>query len=55
MKFLVLYYFELWYYGECSTHDHYQDKAGFLKLFLCGYLYMCVGVCVCVHPKSITN
>ena len=29
---------------------------GFLKLFLCGCLYMCVCVCVCVSaPEAINN
>ena len=33
-----------------------ERAPGFLKLFLCGRLYVCVCVCVCVSaPLAINN
>ena len=35
-----------------------RHAPGFLKLFLCGCLYVCVCVCVCVcvsTPEAINN
>ena len=31
-----------------SERVQFQGKAGFLKLFLCGRLYVCLCACVCV-------
>ena len=38
--------------GTLATDRH---MPGFLKLFLCGRLYVCVFVCVCRPRKAINN
>ena len=44
-------------YILCSLNEsNTKGKAGFLKLFLYGHLYMCVCVFVCVStPEDINN